>query len=136
MDRLIIEAALSDVNEIFLETKSEEDDVFDVVLGFNTVNTEQIIHAFSELKDISINHAIQLVICKTMVSGMYDLDLKSDFLDEPIRIMNKTIDNEILSAIESRINANQRMALATNISGDVNSIPLSGVHIRECEMGL
>ncbi|MHA4896423.1 hypothetical protein ACXZ1K_16840 [Pedobacter sp. PWIIR3] len=134
MDRLIIEAALSDVSEIFLETGDESNgDKFEIVFGFKATHTDQVLHAFAGLKEIAKNHEVQLIICKTRISGLYDLEIKAESLDEPIRIMNKTIDHETLGAIEDRINRDQHMVLTTNVSEEINSIVVRSAHIKTCE---
>ncbi len=134
MDRLIIEATLEDVSEIFLskninEVKPEPA----LVLGFKALNMDQIIHAFSELKKIAEHHPVDLIICKTMVSGMYDIEIKTDGLDEPVRIMNKVISNEIIGEIEDQVGKNKNIALAANVSEDQSWIPVRLTHIKECE---
>ncbi len=134
MDRLIIEAALSDVNEIFLSTEEDDNDRFEIILGFKATHTDQVLHAFSGLKSITQGHQVHLNICKTRVSGMYDLEIKTDGLDEPVRIMNKTIDNEVLGAIEDRINRNSSLLLSTNVSEEDNVIEVDAAHIRNCEI--
>ena len=134
MDRLIIEAALSDVNEIFLSTDENNNDRFEIILGFKAAHTDQVLHAFSGLKAIAKDHTVHLNICKTRVSGIYDLEIKTDGLDEPVRIMNKTIDHEVLGAIEDRINKNQHLLLSTNVSEEDNVITVDTAHIKSCEL--
>ena len=134
MDRLVIESALSDVNEIFLtDLKEGASEHFGIVLGFKASNTDQILNAFTGLKDIVCDNGANLVICNTPLAGIYDLEIKTDGLDEPIRIMNKAIDNETLGAIEDRINNNQPIVLTTNVSEEDNIIAISQVHIKNCE---
>jgi len=79
------------------------------------------------------DNGANLVICNTRLAGIYDLEIKTDGLDEPIRIMNKAIDNETLGAIEDRINNNQPIVLTTNVSEEDNIIAISQVHIKNCE---
>jgi len=134
MDRLVIESALSDVNEIFLSgVENSTLEQFGIVLGFKATNTDQVLNAFIGLKDIVCDKPANLVICKTRLSGIYDLEIKTDGLDEPIRIMNKAIDNETLGAIEDRINNRQGIVLTTNVSEEDNVIPISEVQIKACE---
>lgn len=134
MDRLVIESALSDVNEIFLSgVENSTLEQFGIVLGFKATNTDQVLNAFIGLKDIVCDKPANLVICKTRLSGIYDLEIKTDGLDEPIRIMNKAIDNETLGAIEDRINNKQGIVLTTNVSEEDNLIPISEVQIKACE---
>jgi len=134
MDRLVIESALSDVNEIFLSgVENSTLEQFGIVLGFKATNTDQVLNAFIGLKDIVCDKPATFVICKTRLSGIYDLEIKTDGLDEPIRIMNKAIDNETLGAIEDRINNRQGIVLTTNVSEEDNVIPISEVQIKACE---
>lgn len=134
MDRLIIESALSDVSEISVLTDDNNTErSFAVVLGFKASNTDQILHAFTGLKEASADSDFQLVICKTQASGIYDLEIKTAGLDEPIRIMNKAITGETLGAIEDQISKDQNIVLTTNVSEDNNWIRVSAAHIRDCE---
>ncbi|TDQ06995.1 hypothetical protein [Pedobacter metabolipauper] len=134
MDRLIIESTLSDVNEIFLSKTNETGSAeLSVVLGFKAANTDQILHAFSALKEVAAENEVEFMICKTRVSGIYDLEIKTDGLDEPIRIMNKSVTNEVLGAIEDAINKNEEMLLSTNVSKDDCWIRVHTAHIRECD---
>ena len=136
MDRLVIESALSDVNEIFIsgnETAGSAD--FGIVLGFKAAHTDQVLNAFIGLKDIVCENSVNLVICKTRLSGIYDLEIKTDALDEPIRLLNKSIDNETLGAIEDRINDGHQITLTTNVSEAENLIPLDAVQIKACDEG-
>lgn len=134
MDRLVIESALSDVNEIFLSGfENSTIEQFGIVLGFKATNTDQVLNAFIGLKDIVCDNAAQLIICKTRLTGIYDLEIKTEGLDEPIRIMNKAIDNETLGAIEDRINNKEGIVLTTNVSEEDNIIPISEVQIKACE---
>lgn len=134
MDRLIIESALSDVNEItVISNQGTSKTDFLIVLGFKASNTDQVIRAFAGLKEVAkVNH-VQLTICKTQNTGIYDLEIKTDGLDEPVRIMNKSIDNETLGAIEDRINQDDNMVLTTNVSEQDNWIQVSAAHIKDCE---
>lgn len=134
MDRLVIESALSDVNEIFLSgVENSTLEQFGIVLGFKATNTDQVLNAFIGLKDIICENSAQLAICKTRLTGIYDLEIKTEGLDEPIRIMNKAIDNETLGAIEDRINNNQGVVLTTNVSEEDNIISISEVQIKACD---
>jgi hypothetical protein len=133
MDRLVIESALSDVNEIFLSGyEGQNTGYFRIVLVFKPANTVQALHAFIGLKDIVCDNEVSLVICKSRLAGIYDLEIKTEGLDEPIRIMNKAIDNETLGAIEDKVNNRERMVLSTNASEDENVIAISEVLIKAC----
>jgi hypothetical protein len=134
MDRLIIESALSDVSEISLLTDDKHYEYnFAIVLGFKASNTDQVLHAFAGLKEVAKQDHVQLIICKTQNMGIYDLEIKTKALDEPIRIMNKAIDNETLGAIMDRINEDQHMVVTTNVSEKDNWIKISRAQIKECE---
>jgi hypothetical protein len=134
MDRLVIESALSDVNEIFLSGfENSTSDQFGIVLGFKATNTDQVLNAFIGLKDIVCDKPANLVICKTRLSGIYDLEIKTEGLDEPIRIMNKAINNETLGAIEDGINNKRGIVLTTNVSEEDNVISISEVQIIACQ---
>lgn len=135
MDRLIIEATLEDVNEIFLSRNDENGAVAPtLMLGFKALNMDQIIRAFAELKKIASQHPIDLVICKTMASGIYDLEIKTQGLDEPVRIMNKAISSEILGEIEDQVARNEHIVMGTNVSEEQNWIPIQLTHIKDCEV--
>ena len=134
MDRLIIESALSDVSEISLLTDEDgKENSFAVVMGFKASNTDQILHAFAGLKNVASHNDIQLVICKTQNTGIYDIEIKTEGLDEPIRIMNKAIANETLGAIEDRINKDEHIVLTTNVSEEGNWIRVTAAHVKDCE---
>jgi hypothetical protein len=133
MDRLVIESALSDVNEILLSgSEGQNTGYFSIVLVFKPANTVQALHAFIGLKDIVCDNEVSLVICKSLLAGIYDLEIKTEGLDEPIRIMNKAIDNETLGAIEDKVNNRQKMVLSTNASEDENVIVITEVLIKAC----
>ena len=134
MDRLIIESALSDVNEIYLSGFEENNTLpFGIVLGFKATNTDQVLNAFLGLKDTVCDDEVNVVICKTRVTGVYDLEIKTPALDEPIRIMNKSISHEHLGAIEDRINNSESFILTTNVSEEDNVIQISEVQIKSCD---
>lgn len=134
MDRLIIEAALEDVNEISLQKNNDADAV--LALGFKAGNMDRVSHAFSALKKISGQHGLSLIVCKTMTAGIYDLELKTEGLDEPVRIMNKAITNETLGAIEDEINRNSVLKIGVNVDPEENWIPVNPVQIKDCEVKL
>ena len=134
MDRLIIESTLSDVNEIFLSGLEENaSGAFAIVFGFKATHTEQVLNAFSGLKDIVCDKEASLVIFKTRMLGIYDLEIKTEGLDEPIRIMNKAIANETIGSIEDRIHNDKGIVLTTNVSKEDNSILISEVEIKACD---
>ncbi|MBC7566283.1 MAG: hypothetical protein H7223_04890 [Pedobacter sp.] len=134
MDRLIIESALSDVKEIFLSGLEENaSGPFTIVLNFKATYTEQVLNAFAGLKDIICDTKASLVICKTRMTGIYDLEIKTEGLDEPVRIMNKAIDNETMGSIEDRVHNHQGIMLTTNVSEQDNAILISEVEIKACD---
>lgn len=134
MDRLIIETVLADVNEIFLaKDHSIPGQRTNIVLGFKARNTEQIIHAFEVLKSMTKDHEVALVICKTVQAGMYDLEICTEALDEPVRIMNKVITNETIGEIKDHLLISGKMMLSTNVSEDENWIDIDKVELKACE---
>jgi hypothetical protein len=134
MDRMVIESALSDVNEIFLSGVEENSAApFGIVLGFKATHTDLVLNAFNGLKDTVCDNDLNVVICKTRLTGIYDLEIKTEGLDEPIRIMNKAISHETLGAIEDRINDNGSFVLTTNVSEQDNIINMSNVSIKACD---
>jgi hypothetical protein len=135
MDRLVIESILADVDEVYLSNDSEKPVLNpSIILGFKAANTDQVIHAFKELKRITLNKQVEFVICRTHVSGIYDLEIKTDALDEPVRILNKVISNEILGTIEDQLQKNERIVLGTNVSEEENWIEVTTAQIRECSV--
>ncbi|TKC03962.1 hypothetical protein [Pedobacter frigoris] len=135
MDRLIIEATFEDVNEIsLLKNNNALDPNATLVLGFKIVNTDQVIHAFSTLKKIAVQHSFELVICKTMNARIYDIELKTNGLDEPVRINNKAITNETLGSIEDEATSKTAMRIGLNVSPEENWIPVTSINIKNCEI--
>jgi hypothetical protein len=131
MDRLIIESTLADVNEIFVaDAHGRQSPV--LVLSFNSSDTDKVDHAWSALKEQADQHGAELLICKTMVSGIYDLEIKTPGLDEPVRILNKVIGNDSLSKIESMLSGNTQLRLGVHSIDDGNSVELQATHIKEC----
>jgi hypothetical protein len=89
MDRLVIESILAGVDEIYLSNDSDKAELNpSIILGFKATEVDQVINAFSALKAVTDNKTVELVICRTLVSGIYDLEIKTDALDEPVRIAN------------------------------------------------
>jgi len=132
MDRLIIESILSDLHEIhFAEGGVDENAGSSIVLGFKNANMDQVVHALSALKKIAGEEEVELIICKTVQPGIFDLEIKTDALDEPIRIMNKSISNERLAEIGEKVSSETRMVLSAN-SPDAERINLGRVKIKEC----
>ena len=135
MDRLVIESILADVNEILISRDDRLSELSPaIILGFKANNSEQVIHAFTELKSLAEKSEISLSICKTMVVGMYDIEIKHADLDEPIRICNKVIANELLGEIEDYILKGGKLSLANNVSEEGNWVGLGEVQIKECSV--
>ncbi|TDO24765.1 hypothetical protein [Pedobacter duraquae] len=133
MDRLVIETTLSDLDGISMS----EDQLFSesgsaLLLSFKASNSSQIVAAFDALKKTIGQHEVSFVICKTMVAGMFDLEIASDALDEPIRLSNKVIKDELLAKLEEDLEANKAVCLAINVSDQLHWIDLNQVSIREC----
>ena len=117
MDRLVIESILANVDEIYLSNDNLSGGTNPtLVFGFRAGNSDQVINAFTALKNITHQKNVDLVICRTLVSGIYDLELKTDALDEPIRIVNKAISPELLANIEEQFQKSEKIVLATNVS--------------------
>ena len=131
MDRLIIEATLADVNEILVSDLQGEQEPA-IVLAYSISDTDKVKHAWSAFRNIADKHGTDLLICKTMVSGIYDLEIKTPELDEPVRILNKVISNETLTSIQQLLNENRQIGLGIDPSADSDRIPLSAIHIKEC----
>ena len=132
MDRLIIEATLEDVNEITLSENTNGMDSNQVLL-FKAMNTDQIAHAFAELKKAIAQHPLDLFICKTMVHGIYDLELKTDGLDEPVRIMNKVISPDVLKHLEEQSATQPSLLIATDPVEQKSWLPIRSILIKDCE---
>jgi len=133
MDRLVIESILADVDEIHLSNDNQNPELNpSIVLSFKAQHTDQVIHAFTALKKVVHNSGVSLVICKTMTSGIYDLEIKTDALDEPVRILNKVISHELLLQLEEEFHKGKKIALTTNVSEEENWISLSNAEIKEC----
>ena len=133
MDRLVIETILSDLDGISMsEDQSFSGSGSALLLSFKTGNSSQIVAAFDALKKTIGEHEVSFVICKTMVSGMYDLEIASDALDEPIRLSNKVVKDEILAKLEEDLEADNSVRLAINVGDEDHWIELNQVSIREC----
>jgi len=133
MDRLVIESILADVDEIYLSNDSEKAEPNpSIILGFKAGNSDQIISAFEALKSVAQDDNVELIICRTLVSGIYDLEIKTDALDEPVRILNKVISAELLSAIESQLQKSKKIVLGTNVSEEENWILVNAAQVKEC----
>lgn len=135
MDRLVIESILADVDEIFLSSDSKIEELNpSIILGFKAANTDQVISAFTALKNVTHNKEVEFIICRTLVSGIYDLEFKTDALDEPIRILNKAISHELLGEIEDYLAKNKSIIVGTNVFEEENWIRATQAHIKECSV--
>jgi hypothetical protein len=133
MDRLIIETVLENVDEILVSGDySNTDEHPCILLSYKATNIDQIIHAFSELKKLVSNHKVNLVVCQTMVNGMYDLEIVSDAMDEPIRINNKVIEHAAIKQIEDLLEQSPEIKLAINVSQEENWIHIDNASVRVC----
>ena len=133
MDRLVMESTFADVDELYISNDSGvSETASSIFLGFKDINSEQAKHAFKALKNVTQNHNVELVICRTLISGIYDLEIKTDALDEPLRITNKMIDHETLSQIENLLNSDKKIVLATNLSEEKDWIQISSATVKEC----
>ena len=134
MDRLIIESTLSDVSEIStLENDQDINFAICLILNYKAANVEQVNHAFSALKQLQDHYPVDILVCKTMVTGLYDFEIKTAGLDEPIRIMNKPISAETVNDLEDQISKNEGFILGTNVSGQENWITINALTIKDCE---
>lgn len=133
MDRLIIETILADVDEILLSGDHSNTEANPcILLGYKATNIDQIIHAFAALKKVVANHKVSFIICQTLVHGMYDLEIVSDALDEPVRIVNKVIEQETLQKIESLLERSPEIKLAINVSQEENWIHVDKAEVKVC----
>ena len=66
------------------------------------------------------------------MSGIYDLEIKTDALDEPVRILNKAISQELLVQIEEQLDKSNKIILGTNVSAEENWILVSEAAVKEC----
>ena len=115
MDRLVIESILADANEVALvDTQSS---LPCICLGFDNANMEQVKHAFEELNRLTLNKAVSLIICETLVTGIYDLEIVTDALDEPVRICNKVVEQQTLKGIREIMDKHPELILAVRGEG-------------------
>jgi hypothetical protein len=133
MDRLVIESILAEAEKIYLSDADENGESGpSLMLGFKGDHAEQVAHAFTALKNVTHNKLVELVICKTLVSGIYDLEIKTDALDEPVRILNKAIPNDLLEQIEKQLQQTQEIVLGTNVAEQESWITLTDAQVKEC----
>jgi hypothetical protein len=135
MDRLVIESILAGVDEIYLSNDSDKAELNpSIILGFKATEVDQVINAFSALKAVTDNKTVELVICRTLVSGIYDLEIKTNALDEPVRIANKAIPTALLEEIEAQLEKSETIVLGTNVSEEENWIVVQHAAVKECSV--
>lgn len=133
MDRLVIESIFSDVEEIILSDDQLIPELGkSIILRFSTENTEQVKSAFSTLKNLIQDKKVEFIICRTLISGVYDLEIKTDALDEPIRIVNKAIRPELLSEIEGILEKSHSIAIGTNVTSKDYWVLATHAQVKEC----
>jgi len=133
MDRLVIESILSEAEKIYVSNDTESAELGTILmLGFKADHAEQVVNAFTALKNITHGKVVELVICKTLTSGIYDLELKTDALDEPVRILNKAIPDDLLLRLEKQLQKDQQILLGTNVSEQESWISLTDAQVKEC----
>ncbi|MBB5634196.1 hypothetical protein HDE68_000081 [Pedobacter cryoconitis] len=133
MDRLVIESILAEAEKIYLsdEGGNAGSDAA-LMLGFKEDHAEQVANAFKALKNVAGDKVVELVICKTLVSGIYDLEIKTDALDEPVRVLNKAIANDLLESIEKHLQKNKEIVLGSNVAAKESWITLTDAQVKEC----
>ncbi|WP_316842285.1 hypothetical protein [Pedobacter gandavensis] len=133
MDRLIMESVLSDVSGFNLTKDSTEGYVGALVMGFSEDRVAQVSHVFSELKNMVQGDGIQLLICKTMLDGIYDLEICTAVLDEPVRISNKAIPKEMIHVIESHAANDPKILLGAAGLSQEHWLGVSSLEIKSCD---
>lgn len=133
MDRLVIESTLSDVDEVSLSMQDQIAGKTSVVLSFKAANTDQVMNAMESLKELS-GEGIEFLICKTLQSGIFDLEIRCANLDEPIRLMNKAISHEKLDEIENYINSGKALVLIANVCKPGYDIAIKRTEIKDCSV--
>lgn len=134
MDRLIFENILSDVHEISLSEEASVDGYDAVVLmNYKAESDTQLNYAFNELRKVIGEHQVELLFCKTMQNGIFDLEINTSALDEPIRIGNQAVDKETLGQLEQHISQHHQFLLVAMASETENRLPLHKVEIKACE---
>ncbi|WP_442590615.1 hypothetical protein ACSBL2_05235 [Pedobacter sp. AW31-3R] len=135
MDRLVIESILADLDEIVLSSDQARPEFNpSIILTFKAVHADQVKHAFTALNELTSDKKVEFMICRTLVSGIYDLEIKTDALDEPIRIVNKAISPELLLQIEDLLEKNNPIRIGTNVTGEGDWIIASNAQVKECSV--
>ncbi|WP_316747296.1 hypothetical protein [Pedobacter gandavensis] len=133
MDRLIMESVLADVNGFNLTKDNRAGYTSALLMGFNEDRLTQVGHVFSELKGMVQEEGIELLICKTMVHGIYDLEICTTVLDEPVRISNKAISQEMIGEIEKHVGAEAKVLLGVDGLGVEDWLEIGSLTIKKCE---
>lgn len=112
MDRLVIETILADTTEVALvDTQSS---IPCICLKFDDANMEQVKHAFVALRKVTAHKDVSLVICETLVNGIYDIEIVTEALDEPVRICNKVVEQQTLKGIREIMDQHPELILAVS----------------------
>lgn len=120
MDRLVIETILADADSVALvDTQSSKPCI---CLGFDSGSMDQVKHAFEAMKALTENDSVSLVICETLVTGIYDIEIVTAALDEPIRICNKVVEQQTLKDIREIMDKHPEVVLA--VSGAEEDVQL------------
>lgn len=133
MDRLIMESVLSDVSSFNLTKDGRDGFTGVLVMGFTEDRIAQVNHAFSELKKMVQEAGVALLICRTMVDGIYDLEICTDVLDEPLRINNKAIPNDMILEMERHVGNNPKIMLGADGLSAENWLAIGKLNIKNCE---
>ncbi|MBC8984729.1 hypothetical protein H9X96_02950 [Pedobacter sp. N36a] len=133
MDRLIMESVLADVNGFNLTKDGRDGFNGALQMGFTEDRTAQVNHAFSELKRMVQGEGIDLMICKTMVEGIYDLEICTDTLDEPLRINNKAISKDMIQEIAGHVGHDPKVLLGADGVPVENWLGIAKIEIKNCE---
>lgn len=128
-----MESVLSDVSSFKLTRDSRDGFTGVLEMGFTEDRIAQVSHAFSELKKMVKEEGIQLVICRTMVEGIYDLEICTDLLDEPVRINNKAISKDMVLEMERHVGKKPRLMLGVDGLSVDNWLEIGLLDIKNCE---
>ncbi|WP_316823466.1 hypothetical protein [Pedobacter gandavensis] len=133
MDRLIMESVLSDVSGFNLTKDSRDGFIGSLVMGFSADRMLQVNHVFSELNNMVKTEDVQLLICKTMVDGIYDLEICTAVLDEPVRISNRAIPKDMIHVIESHAGDDPKLLLGAAGLPVGNWLGLAKIEVKNCK---
>lgn len=128
-----MESVLSDVSSFNVTKDSRDGFSGALVMGFTEDRIAQVNHAFSELKKMVQEEGVQLLICKTMVDGIYDLEICTDVLDEPVRINNKAISHDMILEIGRHAGTDPKVLLGADGLSVENWLGIGQLAIKNCE---